>query len=403
MYILIYILLNIVLLYYRTLPYDFHLSSLIGIWEGFQNLNPDFINKGFVVYKEGGYDGQFFYLINQYLSHDDLGVPILDSFSVRFNRIGFPLLTSVFSRILGSQFYPIITLGILHVSHIFSFLMLRKMCKEENRYLANFYLFSPFVINSNLLLLSDSLLCSWMVFLIYFSYKKGFSIFSQEESYNTKFSLLTVFVFVCIASFFPLIKESALSILGMIFILYLYFRYGNKINASLSSGLIFLFPILFYFSFVLYTKFFVEVHPGTYPLSFWNLVDFPFFGFFKSISFAIPNNLSSLARELAKYPIFIFYVLLFLNLTNIKSIRELILFLPILFILFTSAIAEQGYWLTYDNIMRMFTLSIPLVILYKNFKDSYRDYGLLLFGILLLGLLVIRIVWLKKRMLYFLF
>ena len=159
--------------------------------------------------------------------------------------------------------------------------------------------------------------------------------------------------------------------------------------------------IIFYFAFVFYLRFFLDANPGTYPLTFLDLIDYPFFGFFKSISFSTPMNLSPFVRELAKYPIFIFYLLLLLNLRNIKTVQDFVWFLPILFILFTAGIAEQGYWLTYDNIMRMFTLSIPMIILYKNSKKSYNDFGILWFGIVLLAMLIVRILWLKKEMEFF--
>ncbi|MCP5496755.1 MAG: hypothetical protein H7A23_19570 [Leptospiraceae bacterium] len=403
--IFLYIILNVILIYYRIKPYDYNLSSMIGIWEGFLNLNPDFVDKGFVVYKSGGYDGQFFYLINQYLSGVSSQLPILDSFSVRFTRIGLPLLTSIFSKIFGTKAYPVITLAILHLSHIMSFVMLKKLCKKEIRYLANFHLFSPFVINSNLLLLSDSLVCSWTIFIFYF--------LNQKDCHKpAKISVLLL-----LGCFFVLIKESALSIMGMLLLL-LWLKRSYPPNSFSSSSVQILPPtggsnetksllglvggsIIFYFAFVFYLRFFLDANPGTYPLTFLDLIDYPFFGFFKSISFSTPMNLSPFVRELAKYPIFIFYLLLLLNLRNIKTVQDFVWFLPILFILFTAGIAEQGYWLTYDNIMRMFTLSIPMIILYKNSKKSYNDFGILWFGIVLLAMLIVRILWLKKEMEFF--
>ena len=88
-----YLLLLLILTYFKIQPYNYNLSSLIGLWKGFVELNPSLIDKAFVVYNDGGYDGQFFYLIAKSLFTEGLNsFPIMDSFFIRFNRIGLSLL-----------------------------------------------------------------------------------------------------------------------------------------------------------------------------------------------------------------------------------------------------------------------------------------------------------------------
>ena len=55
--ITIYIFLLLCLVFFKTKSYEFNISSLIGIWKGFAELNLTLIEKGFIVYNDGGYDG----------------------------------------------------------------------------------------------------------------------------------------------------------------------------------------------------------------------------------------------------------------------------------------------------------------------------------------------------------
>ncbi|HRG48967.1 MAG TPA: hypothetical protein PLG41_22360, partial [Leptospiraceae bacterium] len=133
------------------------------------------------------------------------------------------------------------------------------------------------------------------------------------------------------------------------------------------------------------------------------LIDYPLFGFFKSINFQSLSGIKNVFRELAKFPIFIFYIILALNLTNIKNRRDLILYIPIFFILFTAGVGEVGYWLSFDNISRMFTISLPWLILLKQGNKAHNDYYALRFSFIVLLLLIIRIIYIKTPMKFYIF
>ena len=164
-----YFLLFIALTLFKIQPYNFNISSLVGIWKGFVELNPTLIDKGFIIFNDGGYDGQFFYIISKSIFTNGLeSFPILDSFYLRFNRLGLSLLSGFISIFVGFSFYPMITLLLLLFMHILSFFILYKMLKKSNKYLSYFHLFSPFSLNSILLLVSDSLFVSFTIISIYY-------------------------------------------------------------------------------------------------------------------------------------------------------------------------------------------------------------------------------------------
>jgi hypothetical protein len=166
---------------------------------------------------------------------------------------------------------------------------------------------------------------------------------------------------------------------------------------------IFFLSIIVYVVITLLFKLILNVHPGTNPLGFTDLVDYPLFGFFKSIQIQSMKDIKSIFREMAKFPIFIFYLLLILNLKNIRDFRGLILNIPIFFILFTAGVGEVGYWLSFDNISRMFTISIPWIIFLKQENKAHNDYYVLYLSSIILLLLIIRLVYVKTPMTFYIF
>lgn len=390
-----YLLLISILVFFKTKPYNFNFSSLIGIWKGFADLNSNLIDKNFVILYDGGYDGQFFYIIGKQLFTSGLNsLPVLDSFYLRFNRIGLPILSGLTSSLISFKYYPIITLVVLNGLHILSFLIIRKILSEPNKYLSLYYLFSPFCINSILLLVSDSLLAAFVIISVYFLDKYTIIQISQSpKSYSNKINSFFVLI---VLFYFCLIKES-----GAIVLFSLLFVSITENRLTKSSPIIF--AIFFYYLTVFCIKHFLKPHMGTNPLDFTELIDYPLFGFFKSINLYSITDIKTLFREGAKFPLFLFYILLILNLKNINSRREFFLFIPIIFILFTAGIGEVGYWLSFDNISRMFTLSIPWIILLKENKEAYNDYYTLPLSLIILILLLIRIIYLKTPMSFYLF
>ncbi len=390
-----YLLLLLILLLFKIYPYGYNISALIGIWKGFAELNPDLIDKGFVIYNDGGYDGQFFYLISKSLFTGGVqSFPILDSFLLRFNRIGLPLLTGVLNFFTGFHFYPMTTLLLLVALHIYSFQVLYKILDSEIKYLAYFYLFSPFSLNSILLLVSDSLFVSITLICVYVLKFEGYEFYNIRTKINPfKKSIVLIFL---VAIFTCFVKESGLIIIGTILLLSFYDKNFRITTILLLAIIVFLFITQAF-------KFIPKINPGTNPLGFTDLIDYPLFGFFKSIQMNSINSLKSLFREIAKFPIFIFYLILILNLKNIKRIRDIILSIPIYFILFTAGVGEVGYWLSFDNISRMFTISIPWIILLKQENKAHKDYYALDLSFIILILLIIRLVFIKVPMTYYIF
>ncbi len=390
-----YLLLIIVLIIFKIKPYNYNLSSLIGIWKGFAELNPGLIEKGFTIYNDGGYDGQFFYLISKSLFTEGFqSFPILDSFFLRFNRIGLSVLSGFLAFLFGFKFYPIITLIILISLHIYSFILLRKILDPEIKYLSYFYLFSPFSLNSILLLVSDSLFASLSVICIYVFKRYVYS--SDNSSLPSKISIDKYILTFLIITFTCMVKESGIIIIGTLLLLSFY-------NKNFKTSLILLLSIGAYLAITLLFKLLPNVHSGTNPLGFADLVDYPLFGFFKSIQIQSMKDLKSIFREMAKFPIFIFYFLLILNLRNIRNFRDLIFYIPILFILFTAGVGEVGYWLSFDNISRMFTISIPWIVFLKQENKAHNDYYVLYLSFIILILLIIRLVYIKTPMTFYIF
>jgi hypothetical protein len=383
-----YLSLVSILILLKIGSYEYNLSSLIGIWKGFADQNSNLINKGFVIYNDGGYDGQFFYLISKSLFTEGLqSFPILDSFFLRFNRIGLPVLAGVLNTIIGFQFYPITTFLLLLFFHLLSFYLLYKILDSEIKYLSYFYLFSPFSLNSNLLLVSDSLFVSFAIICIYQIKIK------LNEANASLFNFVLLFL---ISLGTCLIKES-----GMVIIFT--FMLIELIDKNHKNSLVLLLSIVAYLIITQLFKLLPKIHQGTNPLGFLDLIDYPLFGFFKSIQLKSISNIKSLIKEFAKFPIFIFYIILILNLKNIINFRSLLLNIPIAFILFTAGVGEVGYWLSFDNISRMFTISIPWIILLKQENKAHNDYYALYLGFLIFLFLIIRIVFIKTPMTYYIY
>jgi len=389
-----YIFLATLLLFFSIRPYEYNINALVGVWDGFIKLNQPYVQRGLVIFKDGGYDGQFFYFISRFLYSPELTtLPVLDSFYLRFNRIGFPLISGFFVNFFGFKFYSWVTFIILNAMHIFSYSAIRSLCANDRKKLSLFYLFSPFALNSSLLLVSDSFMVSFGVLGIYFLERSGFGFFSDETQEKNR-SALVISVFLLLIAIF--IRETALFVLFPVVVSLFIRKY------FLGSAL-FCIPILLYFAFTLGLRSIPDIYPGTNPLGFTDLMDYPFFGFFKSFDWRSAEGIAGLGKEAVKVPIFLFFIILALNILNIQTFRDLLLFSPALFILLQVLVAEEGYWRSFDNISRMFTLAVPVLIFLKNRDQGYNDFLLLPFSSGILILLIIRIILIKQPMSYYIF
>ncbi len=403
----LYCISMMIILFFRTAPYQLNTSSLIGLWQGFAGANASLIPKKTVIFSEGGYDGQFFFLNAAYLFSSASGFPpILDSFLIRFSRIGFSFLSGLSSSVFGWENYAVSSALLLIFFHLLSFWCLTKLLPEKNRALSFLYLFSPFSANSNILLVSDSLLSSFFIFIIYLLEKTGTKVLNENSSAVsvTDYSRRNLYpVLLSAAVFFLLIKETALIyVLVLLMICFFQGRGGEGIILSVS--------VLLYSVFLFYIHFLMKFYPGTYPLNFIQLSDFPLFGFLKSIRAENLLNLKPFLREMSKFPLLILLGLLFCFPLFLK--KPFFSFsggriMPALLLLSAAPalIAEQGYWLTFDNISRFFTLSIPIYILSipvsneRKIKIHTQTVSVII--VFLFVSLILRTVWIKSAMVFF--
>lgn len=384
--------------------YDYNLSSLIGIWQGFSALNPDYIPKGFVLFEEGGYDGQFFFFLSRFLFEwNNLPFPILDSFYFRFHRLGLSLVAGAPLAWIGHGFYPIFTLFLLTITHIISFIMLYNFLPFRKKKLALFYLFNPYSILGILLLVSDPFLIALGLVSSLLIWQVPFFSFRQ---------LGTLILGMVLFSVSLLVRETSIFLIAPL----LLFSIGRRQYFKL----VFLLPpVVLYLTFLIFTQNWSVPHEGTSPLKFLDMVDYPLFGFFKSWESMEGFSLKQLAREGVKFLLFSLYIQLILNLGNIRrewklsgkksnlsdTGRTLALFtllIPVIATLGVITIAEQGYWRSFDNLARMFTIVTPVIIIAKAKWEGYRDYGFLYLSLALTLFLLLRVSVITKPMQFFL-
>ena len=355
--ILIFLLLMLMVYQKEMSIYGHNPSSLIKIHSELADLNKKYIAKNQILFTEGGYDGQFFYMISKYLYSPEITEkPIMDTYRLRFRRIGLPILSGYFSSITTFQFYPQITFSILILFHISSFILFSKTLGNHYYYLSLFYLYSPFSILSIYLLVSDSLLASLYVFLYYFFNLPSISKFNLKTKDNSaEISILVFFTSIL----FLLTKETGIIFL---FSLLLVFFMKRKYNTILSS----FFAILVYSVFITWIQNISLVSEGTQPLKFADLLDYPFLGFIRGIQYENFSSIRNLPKEVTKIILFSFFLSVLYVTKSWKRVGEAPFYLPILFLGFVGTFAVQGYWFSFDNSMRFFTLMIPHLILMKK-------------------------------------
>jgi hypothetical protein len=373
--------------------YEGNLSALIGIWEGFFSLNPQFFPKGFVVHSDGGYDGQFFYLISRFLFDSNLSSPpILDSFELRFSRIGLPFLSGIFGIFTDFSYYPLYTFFYLWAFHFLAtYFIYQNFKNTEHYYLFLLFLYSPFAWNSNFLLISDSLFASFFVFFVFGFKWIGLDFFSnnafvpRSKEYFFPVILLTIF--------FLSIRETSLPIVGSFLIFAIIFKHRPAINIlAISIGL--------YILFRFHIKYKMNYLLGTNPMGFFDLIDYPFFGFFRSFTGIESIDFKLIVREIGKISMFILFLIQILTFRNIKNHKEIVLYLPLLFFTLLLIFAEQGYWLSYDNVSRFFTVCLPFVIFLKGYQSDFKEHGY--FGIIFFSFILFlgRMLFLSKPQIY---
>ncbi|WP_083930055.1 AZOBR_p60025 family cell surface glycopolymer formation protein [Leptospira yanagawae] len=366
------------LIYVKTEPYGNSLSALIGIWEGFYEINPNLVDSQFVIYPSGGYDGQFFYLLAKDLFVDEKWDLIVDSFYFRYHRIGLSFASGILSVLFGSEYYPILTLILLFSVFLVSVYCLYDLLPKKSKWFVLFYIFSPYSLNANLLLVADSFFVSLALIAYYFYVK-------EKHFLSFLFFLFTVFT-----------RE-----LGILFLAPIGLKYLLGKNWKLL--LLYSIPGILFIGFIIYGWIAIPNHLGTNPLGFRDMTDYPLFGFAKSF---IENG--TFHFKIKEFPKLLFLLSFFsvsyLCLISLRQsfLHKMEILLPILGSLFVIAIAEEGYWRSFDNLSRMFTLILPFSIL---FIDEIKNIGLKLFlssSALLFFFLLIRILFITPKKEYFL-
>ncbi|XDD48441.1 AZOBR_p60025 family cell surface glycopolymer formation protein [Leptospira sp. WS39.C2] len=366
------------IVYFKTAPYQHSLSSLIGIWEGFYEINPNLVNSSFVIYKSGGYDGQFFYFLAKDLFYENEWSLIVDSFYFRYHRIGLSFITGLVSHFIGSEHYPLITLVILFFTFIGSIYCLYQLLPNDSKWIVLFYILSPYSLNSNLLLVADSLFVSLAIIGFYFYKEKKFMI-------SILFFLATVFT-----------RELGVLFLAPIVLVAFYKKDWKQVFLFSTPGILFL-------AFLFYGWLQTPNHLGTNPLGFRDMTDFPLFGFVKS--FFDQNTFQFKLKEIPKLLFMISFLSMgFVCYTSIRNsvLKDINLLFPIIGSLLVILIAEEGYWRSFDNLSRMFTLILPFSFLLTDVTKRKSFWIFLGTSLLLFIFLIIRILFITQTKEYFL-
>lgn len=199
----------------KTSKYNFDESAIVGF--GCFNNNYCFaasnravLPSGAIVYKTGGYDGQFYYYIaaDIFSGHKS----IVDSSQFRWSRIGYPLLAG-WAFLFGKGALVWSMTGTLLIFHLLAlyviffyqrFLLRQGDIQERDLWPLYFLAFNPFSLLSFLLDTSDGLALNMGVMGIIF-----YQLFSHKESKNRIIFLGLSFFTI---SFSLLCKETLLVI-----------------------------------------------------------------------------------------------------------------------------------------------------------------------------------------------
>ncbi|HMV41565.1 MAG TPA: hypothetical protein PK079_17475 [Leptospiraceae bacterium] len=362
--------------------YNYNPTSMINFGMEFAVQNKEKMPDGAVVILGNkddlgaGYDGQIFYFYSRTISELNMNWPLGFDESYRAPRIGYPLLVGIIG--FFGKMGAVYGMYIVNISlFLLSYILLRRILDEDKKIYSIFYLLSPFSLGSYAVLVSDSVMVSLVIIAYYF--------YQEEES----------LYFVLVASLAILCKEPAL---------FLFFPLGVKalIDKRIPKALLVLsilvIPILWH----LYLK-------VTFPN--WRatrLTDFilPLEGiitYTKSILNSVSNttDYKELARLLSRFPLLVLLMvgLITLFTGNIKRGIEFRLGIGLVFFMVSTA-SYYHFWSVYENVSRMFTLSIPLFILLKNDEEDTKTGLYFLLTILILLLFLVKVVLIQKTQSY---
>ena len=358
--------------------YNYNPTSMINFGMEFAIQNKEKMPDGAIVILGNkddlgaGYDGQIFYFYSRTISELNMNWPKGFDESYRAPRIGYPLLVGIIG-FLGKK-ASVYGMYFVNISlFIISYILLRRILDEDKKIYSIFYLLSPFSLGSYAVLVSDSVMVSLVVIAYYF--------YTEEEN----------LYFVLTASLSILCKEPAL---------FLFFPLGVKavLEKRVPKALLILSVLAIPVMWHVYLK-------VTFPN--WKatrLMDFilPLEGiitYSKSIldSISTTTDYKELARLLSRFPLLVLLItgigVLFTG--NLKRGIEFRLGIALVFFMVSTA-SFYHFWSVYENVSRMFTISIPLFILLKNEEEDTKPGIYFLLSILILFLFLIKVIAIQK-------
>ncbi|TGM51805.1 hypothetical protein EHQ91_17530 [Leptospira biflexa] len=362
--------------------YEWNPSSMVNFGHEFALQNQSETPLNSILFKGetgdlgAGYDGQIFYYFSRPLSNFNLNWPKGFDESYRAPRIGYPLLIAMFG-IFGKGF-AIFGMYFWNISLILlSYFILRKLLDEKTKPYAILYLLSPFALGSYYVLVSDSVMVSLLIIAYYFYVKENW------------------IPFILLSSLAILTKEPALFLLFPIGLAALVNKDWKRMVVV---GVVLVGPVCWH----LYLSYrFPNWRPG-------RLTDFilPFEGlisYMESIwrQLASGSNFKEVARLFSRFPLVILFFLgAFLPFTGKiqKGWEFRISFLLIMFMVATAG--YYHFWSVYENVSRMFTLSIPVLLLLMNADKQIRKEEYIFVTLAILFLFLIKVLFISKQMSY---
>ncbi|TGM31958.1 AZOBR_p60025 family cell surface glycopolymer formation protein [Leptospira biflexa] len=362
--------------------YEWNPSSMVNFGHEFALQNQSETPLNSILFKGetgdlgAGYDGQIFYYFSRPLANFNLNWPKGFDESYRAPRIGYPLLIAMFG-IFGKGF-AIFGMYFWNISLILlSYFFLRKLLDEKTKPYAILYLLSPFALGSYYVLVSDSVMVSLLIIAYYFYVKENW------------------IPFILLSSLAILTKEPALFLLFPIGLAALVNKDWKRMVVV---GVVLVGPVCWH----LYLSYrFPNWRPG-------RLTDFilPFEGlisYMESIwrQLASGSNFKEVARLFSRFPLVILFFLgAFLPFTGKiqKGWEFRISFLLIMFMVATAG--YYHFWSVYENVSRMFTLSIPVLLLLMNADKQIRKEEYIFVTLAILFLFLIKVLFISKQMSY---
>lgn len=362
--------------------YEWHPTSMVHFGNEFVELNLEYmpseaiVEKGYDGDLGAGYDGQIFYFYSRSLNSFPLKWPLGFEEEYRAPRIGYPFLSAIFGilgpsgTIFGMYFWNI-TLFII------SAVLLRKILGEYS-YLVWFYILSPFSLGSYSVLVSDSIMISLVIVSYYFYLKDKYILFILSASLAILTKEPALFFFFPLG-LYELGKKNLKKIISVLLILLIpitWYIYLRTANPNWKSGRIFEFIV-------------------------------PFDGILTYLNNLLMlvggNDWREIARAFSRFPLLI--ILLFgVYSTFAGDFKKGFIFRMGLIFNFLMVIFGSYYhfWSVYENVSRMFALSVPLMVLLSAEdgveKRKYYFYMILLIFILF----ILRLSVIQKPMEHFL-